>query len=67
MINESTHIRPAQPTDRDYDAIAGLIAPLPGDLVYDFEFRDGAELRAFDESFEAPGLPLRRYIAEVAE
>jgi mycothiol synthase len=57
-------IRPFQSTERDYEAVAGVAAQFPSDLLCDFEYQAAAALRAFDESFDGTAHALVRYVAE---
>src|SRR5438093_7467293 len=64
LMDVAVHIRPFEVTDREYDAVAHIAAHFPADQLGDFEHQRGAELRAFDESFEGSGHALKRYVAE---
>lgn len=57
-------IRPFQPTDAEYAAVARLNALAPPGERQDFEPRSGAELRALDESLDPARYVLRRHVAE---
>jgi mycothiol synthase len=63
-MDKTAHIRPFDPTDREYDAVADIAGQFPADELGDFEYQRGADVRAFDESFEGSGHVLKRYIAE---
>jgi ribosomal protein S18 acetylase RimI-like enzyme len=63
-MDTAVHIRPFEATDREYNAAAYIAAHFPADRLGDFEYQRGAELRAFDESFEGSGHALKRYVAE---
>src|SRR6266511_1955274 len=63
-MDTAVHIRPFEATDRDYNAVAHIAAHFPADRLGDFEYQRGAELRAFDESFEGSGHVLMRCVAE---
>src|SRR5687768_4661838 len=49
--------------EHDYQALADIAAQFPAELLGDFEYASGAELRAFDESFEGTDHHLKRYVA----
>jgi mycothiol synthase len=65
-MDQPIHIRPFEPSDHDYRAIAAVAASFPPEQSYDFEFRAEAEARALDQAFAEAGRPLARYVAEAA-
>ena len=65
-MNPPTRIRPFQPTHAEYAAVARINDLAPPGERQDFEPRTGADLRAFDESFDPARHTLRRLVAEDA-
>jgi ribosomal protein S18 acetylase RimI-like enzyme len=62
-----TTIRTARPSIHEYRAIAALTARAPADELCDFEFSSPWELRHFDNSIAAYGMPVKRYLAETPD
>jgi mycothiol synthase len=61
--DQAMHIQAFHANERGYAAVADVAAQFPADLLGDFEYGSGAELRAFDESFEGTNHLLKRYVA----
>jgi RimJ/RimL family protein N-acetyltransferase len=65
-VDQTARIRPFEPTDQDYHALATIAASFEADQVFDYEFRAAAPTRALDQAFSSAGRPLTRYLAERA-
>src|SRR5262245_3664342 len=63
-MDSPDHIRPFQPIEPEYRAVAQIAAQFPADLLGDYEYAHAADLRAFDESFAETEHILQRYVAE---
>ena len=60
---ETCSIRAFAPSDAEYAALAAIGASTPPQFALDYEFRDAADWREFDESFAQAGRALTRYMA----
>jgi mycothiol synthase len=58
-------IRPFEPSDDEYAAVAGVAAQFSNDELVDYEYARADDLRAFDESFAGTGHVLRRSVAVI--
>jgi GNAT superfamily N-acetyltransferase len=56
-------IRPFQPTDDEYAAVAAVAAQFSDEELVDFEYAEADDLRVFDESFAGTEYVLRRLVA----
>jgi ribosomal protein S18 acetylase RimI-like enzyme len=65
-VDPRIRIRAFQPTDAEYEAVARVNALAPEGERQDFEPRSGADLKAFDASFDPARHVLRRHVAEEA-
>jgi ribosomal protein S18 acetylase RimI-like enzyme len=65
MIDISLHIRPFEPSDGEYEAVARVAAAYGPDMLGDYEYAKAERVRALDQSFAGGEYLLRRYVAEV--
>jgi GNAT superfamily N-acetyltransferase len=62
-MDSPDRIRPFRPIEPEYEAVAQIAAQFPQDQLYDFEYAERGDLRAFDAAFAGTPDTLYRLVA----